>query len=95
MIENFMVSANEAVSRKLSTFPFLYRIHEEPNEEDVSKLQDILHLFEVKHIFKKIDTKDFSELLSKIEVMEPKKRMFLEKMVLRTLSKAVYSDQNA
>jgi len=95
MIENFMVSANEAVSRKLSAFPFLYRIHEEPKDEDILKLQDILHLFEVQHIFKSVDTKDFSKLLSKIESLDPKKKMFLEKMVLRTLSKAVYSDENA
>ncbi|MBT3729285.1 hypothetical protein HOF65_06220 [bacterium] len=30
MIEEFMISANEAVSREFSSFPFLYRIHEEP-----------------------------------------------------------------
>jgi len=40
-----MVSANEAVSREFSDLPFLYRIHEEPKEEDLIKLQDTLNLF--------------------------------------------------
>jgi ribonuclease R len=94
MIEKFMVSANEAVSRKFSTFPFLYRIHEEPKDEDITKLQDILNLFEVKHIFRSMDTKDFGKLLCTIWGLDEQKKMFLEKMVLRTLSKAIYSDVN-
>jgi len=45
MIESFMVSANEAVSKEFSDIPFLYRIHEEPSEEDMNKLQETLNLF--------------------------------------------------
>jgi ribonuclease R len=32
IIEHFMVSANEAVSRKFHSFPFLYRVHANPEE---------------------------------------------------------------
>jgi exoribonuclease R len=40
-----MISANEAVSKEFSELPFLYRIHEEPKEDSIAKLQDTLNLF--------------------------------------------------
>jgi len=45
IIEEFMVLANEAISRQFSKVPFLYRIHPKPSEEDLEKLQKSLHLF--------------------------------------------------
>ncbi|MBT3726602.1 RNB domain-containing ribonuclease [bacterium] len=45
MIEEFMISANQAVSMEFSKLPFLYRIHEEPKIEDLAKLQETLNLF--------------------------------------------------
>jgi ribonuclease R len=47
MIEAFMVSANEAVSKKFSSVPFLYRIHEKPEEQDILELNAKLKLFGV------------------------------------------------
>jgi exoribonuclease R len=47
-----MISANEAVSREFSDLPFLYRIHEEPKDDNLIKLQDTLNLFEVDFQFK-------------------------------------------
>jgi exoribonuclease R len=52
MIEEFMISANEAVSRAFSDLPFLYRIHEEPKDDSLIKLQDTLNLFEIEFQFK-------------------------------------------
>jgi len=94
MIEEFMISANQAVSKKFSKFPFLYRIHEEPKEEDLISLQEKLNLFEIDFQFKNWDTKEFSILLEKIEKYEESKKIFLHSMILRTLSKAVYSKEN-
>ena len=37
-----MVLANEAVSRMFSKYPFLYRVHELPDEEDVEKAAKII-----------------------------------------------------
>ena len=37
-----MVLANEAVSRMFSKYPFLYRVHELPDEEDVEKFMKLL-----------------------------------------------------
>jgi exoribonuclease R len=58
MIEEFMVMANEAVSRKFAQFPFLYRIHEAPLEESREKLIVLLNLFNIDFKFKNFDTKE-------------------------------------
>jgi len=92
MIELFMVSANESVWKLFSDLPFLHRIHSKPNEEDIAKLQASLNLFWVDFVLKKFDTKEFSLLLEKIESHQAK--WVLEKIILRTLSKAVYSVDN-
>lgn len=95
-----MVSANEAVSMKFSDFPFLYRIHDVPDEEDVAKLQSTLHLFGVNFQlsknadYSKMTPKKFAMLLEEVGKLEPAKKLFLEKIVLRTLTKAMYSDKN-
>ena len=109
MIEQFMVMANEAVGRKFASFPFLYRIHEAPLDEDRSKLQDALWLFGIDFTLEKFDTKEIWELLEIIQsgnfsknpdfqakdrALSSGQKKFLEKMVLRTLSKAIYSEEN-
>jgi exoribonuclease R len=40
-----MVTANEAVAKMFSKFPFLYRVHEKPNENDILELHEKLNLF--------------------------------------------------
>ncbi len=92
LIELFMVSANENVSKLYCNLPFLHRIHPEPNQEDISKLQSSLDLFNISFVLKKFDTKEFSDLL-KI-VGRDKNKLVLEKIILRTLSKAIYSHKN-
>ena len=92
IIEEFMVSANEAVSREFSDYPFLHRIHPSPKEEDIYKLQETLNLFWIDFKLKDFSTKEFSNLLDIIE-KHPKKYV-LENVILRTLSKAVYSHEN-
>ncbi len=94
LIEEFMISANEAVSREFSDLPFLYRIHEEPKEDSLTKLQETLNLFNVDFTLKNGDTKEFAELIDSLENESESKKMFLEKAILRTLSKAVYSKEN-
>jgi ribonuclease R len=70
----------------------LHRIHPKPNEEDILKLQNTLNLFNIDFVLKKFDTKEFSNLLKIIE--KNKNRQVLEKIILRTLSKAIYSAEN-
>lgn len=94
LIEVFMVSANEAVAKQFSQIPFLYRIHEEPKNFDISDLEEKLHLFWVKFKFKDVTTLEFAQLLEKFKNLEETKKRFLEKMTLRTLTQAIYSNVN-
>ncbi len=105
MIEEFMVTANEAVSRKFDQYPFLYRIHEAPLDEDREKLIVLLNLFSIDYKFKNFDTKEVGELLDiinnvgnssswSLQNLTQWQISFLEKSILRTLSKAIYSDEN-
>jgi ribonuclease R len=90
-----MVLANEAISRKMFSYPFLYRVHEKPKIEDIEKLQDILNLYNIKFKFKTFKTKEFAELLDIISKKQDfSGKLFLENTILRTLSKAIYSDKN-
>ena len=94
LIEVFMVSANEAVAKQFSKIPFLYRIHEEPKNFDISGLEEKLRLFWVKFKFKDVTTLEFAQLLEKFKNLEETKKRFLEKMTLRTLTQAIYSNVN-
>jgi ribonuclease R len=87
-----MVLANESVSKKFHKNPFLYRIHEKPKMEDIERLQKILLIFGVHFDFVHYDTKEFAQLIEKVK--EHKEKYVLEKMILRTLTKAEYSDKN-
>ena len=88
LIEVFMVSANEAVAKQFSQIPFLYRIHEEPKNFDISDLEEKLRLFWVKFKFKDVTTLEFAQLLEKFKNLEE------TKMTLRTLTQAIYSNVN-
>ncbi|MDD2907115.1 MAG: ribonuclease R [Candidatus Gracilibacteria bacterium] len=94
LIEVFMVSANEAVAKEYSRFPFLYRIHEIPKENDIVDLQDKLNLFGIKFKFKENTTAEFGQLIEKFSDLPDTKRRFLERMTLRTLTQASYSHIN-
>lgn len=92
LIEEFMVLANECISRKFHKSPFLYRVHEKPDPEDIWKLEKILKIFWVNHKFEWNNTKEFDNLLEKVKEKESK--YILEKLILRSLKKAEYSDKN-
>ena len=92
LIEEFMILANESVSRKFSRIPFLYRIHEKPKHEDIERLKKILDMFGVHFNFVNYDTKEFAQLIEQVKTH--KEKYILEKLILRTLQKAIYSDKN-
>lgn len=93
IIEEFMIIANEAVGKKFSTTPFLYRIHRDPASEDIEKLQKMLHIFGVKtKIDDKISPKSMQIILEEIKLHS--KWEIISKFVLRTMQKAIYSEVN-
>ena len=92
IIEQFMILANESVWELFSKIPFLYRIHPNPSEDDIEKLRQTLALFDIKLPYKKLTPLLISQTLEEIK-KSPKERL-LSKMVLRSLTKAIYSDEN-
>ena len=93
VIEEFMISANEAVAEYLEKLgiPSLYRIHEEP---DPMKLEDIMKVIGPlrKHGKKDIRPKDFSSLL--LSIKGTPEEEVINYIILRSLKQARYSPVN-
>ena len=92
MIEQFMVLANESVAFQFQKYPFLYRVHEKPKEESVQKLEKTLENFGIDYTFYSSTPPEFLELLRVIS-KHPKAKA-IEKLILRTLTKAEYKEKN-
>lgn len=95
LIEDFMLLANEIVARKGSRaeLPYLYRIHERPDEERIAQLQEFAKTFgySISHK-KKPSPKDLQNLLDRIKG-RPEERL-LSTVVLRSMRQARYSHEN-
>lgn len=85
VIEHFMITANEAVGKKFKDIPFLYRIHPDPDSNDIDKMLGLLSNY------LPIDLKK-DTLVDAIR--KAKGNNFLSRLILRTLSKARYSPIN-
>ncbi len=87
IIEECMVLANESVAKLFSKYPFLYRVHEEPDPEDVDTFIKRLESMDAREF-----PSDFSTLL---EVLKDDAKLApFQKLLLRSLQKACYSDKN-
>lgn len=88
-----MVLANECVSKEFSKVPFLYRIHPKPEGEDLEQMQKILKKFDADF---SSGGRNMSQIISDIlkKIKGSSKERFLSKVVLRSLTKAVYSPEN-
>lgn len=95
LIEEFMLIANQVVAAHVSwlELPFIYRIHEEPKEEKLEKLLAMAHAlgFDVK-AKTEITHKELQKLLQKVENTASEQGINL--VMLRSMQKAIYSNQN-
>lgn len=96
IIEQFMVSANEAVAEfaERRKAPFLYRIHEQPAPEKASLLYGFLRDLGINA---KGDTEDarpvdYQRILSEVE--DKPFASVVNKVMLRSMQKARYSEDN-
>lgn len=93
IIEEFMILANEWVWKKFSPTPFLYRVHELPDFEDIEKLQNVLNIFWIKtQISGELSPKTVQKILDEVKLHE--RWEIISKFVLRTMQKAKYSPDN-
>ena len=95
LIEDFMIAANETVARHITymDYPFIYRVHGEPNEEKILNFTKFVSILgcNVKKIGK-ITPKAIQELLD--ELKDKKEFPILSSLLLRSMQKAVYDKNN-
>jgi len=99
LVEDFMLLANKQVALYIAKkpgaeVPYVYRIHDEPNQE---KLQEFALFAKELGVKMKVDTPDqvsksFNTLAKKAKENEQLK--MLEPLAIRTMAKAVYSTEN-
>ncbi len=101
LVEEFMLMANKTVARhvrnispnKGRTLPFLYRVHEKPDEEKMSKFFNFLKALNVKFKpVKRVTSKWMQGVLESISGTP--EETIIEEVALRSMMKAVYSEQN-
>ncbi len=96
IIEQFMLTANETVAERFYWLeaPFIYRVHEEPDEEKIDELNKFLFNFKYKIKYSKdnIHPKAFAEVLEKIVGTDEER--VISTLILRTLKVARYESQN-
>lgn len=94
IIEEFMLAANMQIAEKFFylELPFIYRIHETPDEEKLRDLNEILGKYQkrIKGI-KNVHPKALADVLEKIEDEEEKQ--VVSNYMLRTLKLARYSNE--
>lgn len=96
LIEEFMLLANRKVAEFIGKQKktFVYRIHDEPNEDKLINLQTVISKFGYKINFK--SKQDISKSLNNLlnEVNGKKEQNLVDTLTIRSMSKAVYSTEN-
>lgn len=98
LIEEFMLLANRSVAefigKQKPKKTFVYRVHDEPDDEKIAALENIIKRFGYK-----LDTKDrnstatsLNRLLS--DVQGKKEQNLIDTLAIRSMSKALYTTHN-
>lgn len=98
LIEEFMLLANkkvaEFIGKRKPKKTFIYRCHDEPNEDKLASLKTLVSKFGHKLDLK--DKKSVSKSLNKLleNVQGTKEQNLVDTLAIRTMSKAYYSTEN-
>jgi ribonuclease R len=96
LIEEFMLLANKKVAEFIGKQKktFIYRIHDEPNEDKLMALQNVISKFGYSINFK--SKGDISMSLNKLlnDVQGQKEQNLIDTLAIRSMSKAKYSTDN-
>ncbi|WGS65296.1 ribonuclease R [Marinitoga aeolica] len=95
IIEEFMIKANETIASIFDSqgLPFIYRIHEEPDPDMLLQLKNYLEIMGLRYKFpKNIHPKLLQDMLEHLK--EHPLRKSIQKLLVRSLKRAVYSDLN-
>lgn len=95
IIEEFMLCANETVAQHMYLLeaPFVYRVHEEPDPEDIVELNNFLHSFgyHIKMTDAEIHPRAFQNIVSKVQG-RPEERV-ISTVLLRSMKHARYASE--
>jgi len=96
LIEEFMLLANRKVAEFIGKQKktFVYRIHDEPNEDKLIAMQNVIAKFGYKIDFR--NKGDISKSLNALmeEVSGKKEQNLIDTLAIRSMSKAKYSTEN-
>ncbi len=98
LVEEFMLLANREVARKVTKRrkrkdEFIFRIHDEPTADDMERFVGVLRRLNLgESIPPRLKPADFRDILAMVETSPY--RALIEKLALRTMSKAVYTVHN-
>ena len=96
IIEQFMLTANETVAERFYWLeaPFIYRVHEKPDEDKVKELNKYLFNFgyRIKGKLDDVKPKAFSQILEEVKGKEEER--VVSNLLLRTLKVARYEAEN-
>ncbi|MFL6246201.1 MAG: ribonuclease R [Thermoanaerobaculia bacterium] len=96
LIEEFMLAANETVARELvlANQPGIYRVHHPPDAQKLEDLKEILKEFKLKlrGNVEEIRPGELQRVLKEV-AGRPEER-FLTNLVLRSMKRAFYSEEN-
>ena len=96
MIESFMLIANETVARSFATreLPFIYRVHEHPKADKLTRFIDFASVFGIplKGTPEKMQSKDLQDFM--LQIKGQPGEIVLSTMLLRSMQKARYDEDN-
>ncbi|MGL4533860.1 MAG: ribonuclease R [Fusobacteriaceae bacterium] len=96
IIEDFMIAANEALAEKIfwMEVPSIYRTHEKPDPERISKLNEILAKFKYRiHSLEDVHPKKFQKIIE--DSKERGINLVVHKSILMALKQARYTKENS
>jgi ribonuclease R len=96
IIEEFMLVCNETIAEHYFwlNMPFVYRIHEDPDEEKMFEFNTLIHNlgYSLKGVNNEIHPRELQQLLLKVK--GKKEESLINNMMLRSLRKAIYSSSS-
>lgn len=96
IIEDFMIVANETVATYINNMelPFIYRIHGEPSQEKLNNFLNFVSILGYKPVGKlrKSSPQSVQNLLNQLK--DTKESSIFSELLLRSMQKAVYSENN-
>ena len=93
LIENFMIYANESVAKMYSWMPFIYRIHDIPNQDKLNAILEYINTnIEPIPIINNISNRYLQNVLKSINNKDNYE--IISNLILPSMSKALFSSNN-